>query len=111
MYFCFIVVIIEVNLEKLGLTRGAKKISGLTNKRAKEKSKLLVKVFDTQVEELFLEFLDEMRNMSPTDQVKKRSAVLVISLINRRKKPEGELFDVVEQIVSRLKVESSPSKP
>lgn len=67
--------------------KGANKIRDFLNKCVEEKRKLLVKELDTQVKDLFLNSLDDQRNMSPAGQTIKNSNAPIIPRINRRQKP------------------------
>lgn len=73
---CFSTVVIgEVDPKKLGISNGSNKIREFSKKCVKDKRKLLVKELNTQVEELFLDSLDEVRSIYP----KKRRKVLFLS--------------------------------
>lgn len=99
-----------MDLEKLSLSKGANKIREFSDKCTRDKRKLLVKELDTHVEELLLDSLDEVRNMSPNDQVKKKSFVPVIPRASRKKKPAGESSEAFAQKVPRVTFESSIAK-
>lgn len=95
--------------DRLDFIHGALKIREFTNKSTSEKEKLLAKDLGTSVEDLFPNYLDEVRAMSP-DQTKKRSVVPVIPIVNMKRKPEGKLYDSTAQKIQKAVKESVTEK-
>lgn len=78
MCFSLAAVVSETDNEKHGLTLGANKIRELVDKCIVDKRNHLVKALVIDVDYLFPNSEDDIRAISPSEQLKKKPGVLVI---------------------------------
>lgn len=73
------------------------------NKCSADKRKLLVKELRTKVDNLFIDSLDEVQAMSPSEHMEKKSNVPIIFHVKMgSKRPINEMFDPTAQKFQRI---------